>query len=234
MKPPKNHLLLSGLIVAVAVFLGLQLYSRAEGGVITVCARKNGVMYLIGDGFKRTECGKNDTLLSWNIQGPPGPKGDKGDPGENLDLFDENAQNLGLLLDSDGRSYNILDADDGVAMTFREETGRVFIEGIIQTNVYYTGAGCTGEAFLEKGPTHGRHRLIFLGSQLLSDGAAGRFYKFVTPPAVDTRTRVSYRESGSGNCIATVAIGFPDTLLVEEISAPFSEPVIPPLEIRSQ
>ena len=74
----KNRLLLPGLLIAAAMFLGLRLYSRADGGVITVCVNKNGVMHIIGEGFKRTECNKNETLLSWNIQGLPGPKGEPG------------------------------------------------------------------------------------------------------------------------------------------------------------
>ncbi len=37
---------------------------------------------MIGEGFKRTDCGKEEKLVSWNIVGPQGLKGDKGDNGE--------------------------------------------------------------------------------------------------------------------------------------------------------
>jgi len=85
-------------ILSLALVLGLWSYSKAEGNEITVCAKKGGFMYVIGAGFKKSDCKKNDQLLTWNVAGlkgdkgdkgdtgpagPQGPKGDKGDAGEN-------------------------------------------------------------------------------------------------------------------------------------------------------
>src|SRR3989344_6196884 len=84
-------------IVTVGLTIGLWTYSQAIGDTINVCVKKSGLIYVIGDGFRRSDCKNNDTLLSWNTQGPkgdPGPQGlqgeigpmgtngDKGDTGE--------------------------------------------------------------------------------------------------------------------------------------------------------
>lgn len=94
----KNQLLVPGLLIAAAVFLGLWMYSRAQGSVITVCAKHDGLMHVIGGGFKRTQCLQNETLLSWNTEGPPGPPGPQGPSGSTLHLFDANGQDLGILV----------------------------------------------------------------------------------------------------------------------------------------
>lgn len=76
----KNGLILLSIFV---IFVGLvaAAYTQAAGGEITVCVKKSGVVYVIGNDFKRAECKRNDTLLTWNIQGPKGDKGDPGLPG---------------------------------------------------------------------------------------------------------------------------------------------------------
>ena len=74
---------ISALFAVTAVAsLGAWTYTQAEGDQIEVCVKKNGLIYVIGEEFKRNDCKKNDSLLSWNIQGIPGPKGDKGDTGD--------------------------------------------------------------------------------------------------------------------------------------------------------
>ena len=77
----KTYVILIISIAAVGLSIGLWSYSRATGDTISVCVKKSGLVYVIGDGFRRSDCGKNDKLLTWNIQGPKGDKGDKGDPG---------------------------------------------------------------------------------------------------------------------------------------------------------
>ena len=69
------------LLVAGAVF-SFWKYTQAEGDMITVCVKKDGIMHVIGGEFKRADCKQNESLLSWNIEGPQGPKGDKGDKGD--------------------------------------------------------------------------------------------------------------------------------------------------------
>lgn len=77
-----NKKLLMSLFVVTTLFLGTWTYTRAGGEQITVCIKKNGLVYVIGEAFKRTECKGTDSLLSWNSDGVQGPKGGKGDTGE--------------------------------------------------------------------------------------------------------------------------------------------------------
>ncbi|OGI60912.1 hypothetical protein A2641_00795 [Candidatus Nomurabacteria bacterium RIFCSPHIGHO2_01_FULL_37_25] len=69
-------------IFSLALVLGIWSYSQATGNEITICAKKSGLVYVIGDGFRRADCKKNDQLLTWNVVGIKGDKGDKGDTGD--------------------------------------------------------------------------------------------------------------------------------------------------------
>jgi hypothetical protein len=69
------------IIVMILVVLSVWTYTKADGGQITICAKKSGLIYIIGEDFKRIDCKKNDSLISWNSAGQIGPKGDKGDVG---------------------------------------------------------------------------------------------------------------------------------------------------------
>jgi len=77
----KKQFWFSLVIVSVLSVVGLWSYGQAAGNEIEVCVKKNGAVFMIGDGFKLTDCLKNEKLISWNIIGPQGPKGDKGDQG---------------------------------------------------------------------------------------------------------------------------------------------------------
>lgn len=68
--------------VIAILFLGAWTYTRAVGSQITVCVKKSGLVYVIGQEFKRADCKKGDSLLSWNSEGIQGPKGEKGEQGE--------------------------------------------------------------------------------------------------------------------------------------------------------
>lgn len=63
------------VILAVA---GVFAVTNADVGAITACIRKDGLAHFIGSGFKRSDCKKNEQLLTWNVQGPKGDKGDVG------------------------------------------------------------------------------------------------------------------------------------------------------------
>lgn len=71
----KTAVILIISFVILGSVLGLWAYSKADGGTISVCVNKTGVMYMVGQGFIRNNCMKNDKLLTWNIQGPPRPTG---------------------------------------------------------------------------------------------------------------------------------------------------------------
>lgn len=76
-------ILLAGLIVAPLLFILSWRYTHAAGTAITVCVRRDGLVYVIGDGFRRADCRRGDQLLTWNVQGPPGPQGPAGPAGAN-------------------------------------------------------------------------------------------------------------------------------------------------------
>jgi hypothetical protein len=52
--------------------------ARADSPTITVCVKESGLLYVIGDGFRRADCRRNDQLITWNIGGTPGPQGPQG------------------------------------------------------------------------------------------------------------------------------------------------------------
>ncbi len=79
MNTKKFAVLFLGLAI---VFAGTWTYIKADGQQISVCVKKSGFVYVIGENFRREECKKGDSFLSWNIAGIQGPKGDKGDTGE--------------------------------------------------------------------------------------------------------------------------------------------------------
>lgn len=65
-------------IFVLMATVGVWSYVRANGNEISVCVKKNGLVYVIGEGFKRQDCKNNDTLLTFNVQGLPGPQGEVG------------------------------------------------------------------------------------------------------------------------------------------------------------
>lgn len=83
MKIALSHKWVSAVLILGAMAFSLVVWTivRAESPSITVCVKKEGEMYMIGEGFKRANCKHNDKLISWNIGGLPGPQGPQGVPG---------------------------------------------------------------------------------------------------------------------------------------------------------
>src|SRR3989344_6257886 len=75
MKTTKSLAILGVVTVMV---LGFWTYTQAVANDITVCVKKDGTVHVVGPYFKRDECKKNETLLTWNAQGEKGDKGDQG------------------------------------------------------------------------------------------------------------------------------------------------------------
>lgn len=129
MKTQKMLYVLAGAVISAAGLFAYRAYSQV-GGDITVCVKKSGAMFMIGEGFKRADCKDNEQLVSWNMQGPTGPKGDKGEPGpqgekgdigprgpagQTLHLFDGSNQDLGILLDAELYNETL---DDGLFVQY--------------------------------------------------------------------------------------------------------------------
>jgi hypothetical protein len=76
----RTHFILAGALVLVLGLYGVA-STRAAGDEITVCVKRSGLVYVIGDGFRRSECRPADTLLSWGAAGAQGPAGADGAQG---------------------------------------------------------------------------------------------------------------------------------------------------------
>lgn len=72
-----KHKLASVMLVAGVVAFSVISFAIAEAtsSTITVCVKKGGTMYMVGEGFKRADCKDNSELISWNTTGPQGPQG---------------------------------------------------------------------------------------------------------------------------------------------------------------
>lgn len=69
------------MVVGLSSALASWTVARAESSAVTVCVKKNGMLYVVGEGFRRADCKNNDQLLDWNVGGTPGPQGPQGPMG---------------------------------------------------------------------------------------------------------------------------------------------------------
>jgi len=230
------------LFIGLSLVLGLWAYTKANGEEITVCVRSNGLMHVIGEGFRRTECRRNETLLSWDMhgekgdtgeQGEQGEKGDKGDDGEDgedgieFHLFDDDGQDLGLLIRTSNlaRDFTVYIPQVDGFLNIEQSASSAGI--VLSTNIQinFAGAGCTGQQF-------------FVGS-FPSAGTQVLYYNIVTEkwyqknPSDNFQARSSLsRLDFHAGCVGDIA-NHGQTLLLEEVSLPLTEPFAIPLEVKS-
>src|SRR3989344_6018083 len=73
-------------VVLLAVSLLVWQARAAEDESLTLCFRRNGLVFAVGDGFRRADCRHNERLVTLNLggglPGPEGPVGDKGPTGD--------------------------------------------------------------------------------------------------------------------------------------------------------
>ena len=89
-----NKFLVAALIavpITVGVLMGIN-YVKAANGSVEICVKRSGFVYVIGEGFRRQDCTRNDRLITINTEGVQGPKGDKGDTGDEGPQGDPGAQ----------------------------------------------------------------------------------------------------------------------------------------------
>ncbi len=55
--------------------------TRAAGSEVMLCVKRIGLVYMVGEGFRRADCHPGDTLVSLNTAGAPGPQGPAGPAG---------------------------------------------------------------------------------------------------------------------------------------------------------
>ena len=73
------------IVAASAVALALAVVgiatTRAAGSEVMLCVKRIGLVYMVGEGFRRADCHPGDTLVSLNTAGAPGPQGPAGPAG---------------------------------------------------------------------------------------------------------------------------------------------------------
>ena len=74
----KNKWVALSLVMLFGLLFGVWGYTNALGEQITLCVKKSGFVYVIGQDFKQEECETDDFLLSWGAPGPQGPEGEIG------------------------------------------------------------------------------------------------------------------------------------------------------------
>ena len=212
---------------AVAVVGGLWIYSRATGGEITICVQKSGTVRVVGDGFKRSECKKNETLLSWNIQGLPGPKGDKGDSGQEFHLLDANDQDLGIAVSGSGTYVPSLGVFAGFLANSRTRDVQM---SVVQLNggIFFVDNNCTSQAFIMDRADRSPPALMSL---IKSTGVSPRYFKFTGTTGAAVGASLLPEAPPSASC-ATVATSTPNAYMLEEVTLPFTEPIAWPLRVE--
>jgi len=104
---------------------------------ITICVKNSGLIYVVGQGFRRTDCKKNDKLFDINVdsingkEGPIGPKGDNGIDGKDgISCWDSNSDGIRDLLE-DVNNDGVVDVNDCRGQTgLTGEKGNPGIDGV--------------------------------------------------------------------------------------------------------
>ena len=220
-------------ISVIALMIGLWSYSQAASeGTISICVGKNGLVYILGTGFRRENCRNNESLLTWNAQGVQGPKGDKGDKGDTgqqgpqgpagnnaqvLHLADNNGQDLGILIDSQMIYIESLDAVLKLDSDF---------SSIIVTNryrLYFDEPNCSGGVFI------GRPQLNSIYTNLDNHP---KYYMADRDDIATTRISKSWNER-STDCENTET-SISNSVFLNEVTFPFTLPLASPLRVVGQ
>ncbi len=232
---------------------------------ITVCVSAGGSMRILGSQPPLNKCRRGETELSWNIQGPIGPKGDTGEKGEigeggekgdqgeqgsssnQLHVYDEGGQDLGLWTGGNGKAEYLTTYNQelGLFLHFVNDTSKGsvaeanFIPQI--AHILFEGLDCQGPVFSINNND--------LQSLLIANDYTSllihKYWKYDTTVEPQTRTArssVATRSAPDGSieafCINSPRPDlniFQNTLLVREVPIdrlPFTEPLAWPLEVR--
>jgi len=251
MNMKKVILTLAITLAVVILSIGLWSYSRAIGDTISVCVRKSGLVYVIGEGFRRDDCKKNDKLLTWGIQGPKGDKGDKGEkgdpgeqgiqgeqgvqgpqgeqglPGTSLKLYDAGGQYLGELASVDMAIFgNSIKYITYMKLTSGHEILLNFLNDSLQIDtrmILFTQKDCGGNPFISNAALSKNQVMI---------GTNNSYGYFVARP--DTKMpRWSYSYLLNSSSCVNATWEYNNTWLISNISLPFSG-FSGPLEVRNQ
>lgn len=237
----KFHIVIIIGVASIGIVTGFWTYSRAAGNTITACVEKDGDLYIIGDGFKRTECKKNDTLFSWNIVGPQGPKGDKGDSGEqgvqgqkgepgssSIMVTNADGQELGIYLQSHGEEYRIFlpSIKRYVALNIKTGYGGEFNH--FENGPVFSETNCNGNAFIRKDHApYDLNTLIDAGNSPINNPSVN--HKFFQVSSLTSLQTAINSEMRRGSCFNYET--FTDVYPASEVILPFLLPVPAPLRL---
>jgi hypothetical protein len=225
-------------ISVLVLALGLWTITRANGDEIKVCVNRLGLMFVLGEGFRETECWRGETLLSWNKQGPPGPKGEKGDKGDPgiasaLHLFDANDQDLGILVgvhDSPDQFTTYLPGIKAL-VKFVQNLNTAELDDSSLT-VYFTELDCTGTAFATGVRPMALLRVEGSSTTPIFNGDYVTKLSDINPSdALAAKSRTWPQPDGCRNNAGSP--GATDQVLVQFVTLPFTEPLAWPLEIKA-
>ena len=234
----KDYFFLFAILVPI-LMLGLWSYIRANNGEITACVKKNGEIYLIGDGFKKKECKDKETKITWS-------KVISQDPISNeLHLFDANNQDLGTLLDvtlyptglSDLKIYHTFHSSIGAVLQFEADPATQIVRFTPTPHrVVFGNENCTGLAFIPHIPD----KQLSPGPQSLIKTTGPRYFVVSTtsPSIVVSTTTPPTLNSGSsffltpGSPCTNQATSSLFTYPIQEVNLPFIDPPAWPLRIE--
>jgi len=146
--------------LVMALCVSVLAAAPARGQVINACAKPNGNLRVVDD---LTACGRNETPLSWSVQGPKGDKGDPGTPGmdgkpgshDGARVFDREGRVIGVPIASGldvqlpGRFDEIL-LNSGVVVRLVERfRGSVPGFELARERIVYTERNCQGTGYFE-------------------------------------------------------------------------------------
>lgn len=231
----------------VAILLAGWFYVTAsDADKITVCVKQSGLMFLRGEGFRKTECLKGESTLSWNIQGIPGEKGDAGVDGKNgidgkdgvkLHLFDANEQDFGVYVgehtSNPPEQPITFHLDMGLFFRFTQsgtESRRAEFHPK-QATLFFEQLDCKGDMYVViSQASGGYHQNVY---ETNGEQDPRRFPLFTI--GKESVLRTIYSESSGDAAFKCKNYTVPqtkETLIATEFILPFTEPLAWPLEVK--
>jgi Collagen triple helix repeat (20 copies) len=192
----------------------------------------------------RGERGEKGEAGEPGVQGPAGEKGERGDvgapgpqgpAGASLHLYDANGQDLGLLVENNGdASFLTFQMNENVFTTFSQgvrSDDTTFVRLLPnQKTIYFDGPNCQGNAFMNvfEAPPILQHIVIASGGSIFSPR-----YTVDRGSSLQTRQALSRFNTVAAPCVNDPH-SVQHTMLIEEVSLPFTEPLTWPLEMKVQ
>ncbi|TSC62760.1 MAG: hypothetical protein G01um101448_462 [Parcubacteria group bacterium Gr01-1014_48] len=256
----KQFITATSIIAACVLFVGIWSFTRAQNvGVLTACVNRTGIMRLLDTTNPNNKCRRDETNVSWNVQGqtglqgPQGEQGEKGDKGEQgssgrqLHIYDANGQDLGIWSGGNNNAEHIRTFDTDLELFFyftNDNTGANYVPQIIGVGgthkfFFFEELDCQGPIFSS---SNYDLQALLTAHEFLTQ-LFPKYWKYNTQQQPKTRTARSaiFTRSSQGggaeafchNLISVEVID--DSLLLQEVpidNLPFTEPLKWPLVVK--